>query len=208
MPVKIHNKEYYTVAERIAKLHEKHDDCDVRTKLIASTDNLVVVKATVKAGGKVATGYAEEDRSASSINKTSAMENAETSAVGRALAFLGYAGTEIASADEVAQAITQQKINEALEQQLSHMAAVREHWYSVAKIKEALELAAANESGTDLRWQHLEEALLCWRELGQDTMRALWKAPTKGGVFTTEERKLLDEASNEAHSRNIEDSAA
>ena len=42
------------------------------------------------------------------INKTSALENAETSAVGRALAFLGFAGTEIASADEVANAIKQQ----------------------------------------------------------------------------------------------------
>ena len=59
-------------------------------------------------GRLLATGFAEEVRAASKINRTSALENAETSAVGRALAALGLAGTEYASADEVANAITQQ----------------------------------------------------------------------------------------------------
>jgi hypothetical protein len=56
----------------------------------------------------VAVGHAEENRQASTINKTSALENCETSAYGRALAAFGFAGTEFASADEVAQAISQQ----------------------------------------------------------------------------------------------------
>ena len=60
-------------------------------------------------GGVVVTNapltYAEENRSFGKINKTSALENAETSAVGRALAFLGLGGSEIASADEVSTAI-------------------------------------------------------------------------------------------------------
>ena len=69
------------------------------------------MKATIsdEQGRVRATGHAEEVRASSQINKTSALENAETSAIGRALAALGYAGTEFASADEVAQAITQQK---------------------------------------------------------------------------------------------------
>ena len=50
----------------------------------------------------LATGYAEEVRAASKINATSALENAETSAIGRCLSALGFGGQEYASADEVA----------------------------------------------------------------------------------------------------------
>jgi hypothetical protein len=68
----------------------------------------VVVKASIgKDAAVIATGYAEESRTSSQINRTSALENAETSAIGRALANFGMAGTEYASADEVAQAISQ-----------------------------------------------------------------------------------------------------
>jgi hypothetical protein len=66
---------------------------------------------TLEAEGRtfvLATGYAEERRDSTTINKTSALENCETSAIGRALAAYGYAGTEYASADEVAQAVRQQ----------------------------------------------------------------------------------------------------
>jgi hypothetical protein len=71
------------------------------------------MKATIsdEKGRVIATGHAEEVRASSQINKTSALENAETSAIGRALAALGMAGTEFASADEVAQAIKQQGIH-------------------------------------------------------------------------------------------------
>ena len=56
----------------------------------------------------LSTGTAEELRATSRINQTSALENAETSAVGRALAFLGFANNSIASAEEVSLAIEQQ----------------------------------------------------------------------------------------------------
>jgi hypothetical protein len=56
----------------------------------------------------IATGHAEEFRAASQINSTSALENAETSAIGRALAAAGWGGTEFASANEVQNAIHQQ----------------------------------------------------------------------------------------------------
>jgi hypothetical protein len=74
-------------------------------------DDRVVVRAEIadSAGVTVATGHAEEKRSASQINQTSALENCESSAVGRALAFAGYGGSEIASADEVQNAIYQQE---------------------------------------------------------------------------------------------------
>lgn len=104
--VNIHGKEYLTVAYRINKFREDHKSHCITTDIYSSGDKLVVVKATIIDHGDrvVATGFAEEDRTKGTINKTSALENCETSAVGRALAFFGYAGTEIASADEVANA--------------------------------------------------------------------------------------------------------
>ena len=79
------------------------------TEVVSITENKVVVKATASINGVVlATGHAEEDRKASRINTTSALENAETSAVGRAAAFLGVTNDNIASADEVSLAISMQ----------------------------------------------------------------------------------------------------
>lgn len=109
--VKIHGKEYETVASRVNRFRGDFMlDYSIRTELVSRDENAVVMKALIsdKDGRVIATGYAEENRSASSINKTSALENCETSAIGRALAAFGMAGTEYASADEVAQAITQQ----------------------------------------------------------------------------------------------------
>jgi hypothetical protein len=56
----------------------------------------------------IATGLAEEKRTSSQINRTSALENCETSAIGRALAAFGLGGSEYASANEVQNAIHQQ----------------------------------------------------------------------------------------------------
>lgn len=108
--VSIHGKEYRTVARRIEDFRSKYSSWSIQTDVVARDDAEVVVKATIldDQGRVISTGYAEESRAASKINKTSALENAETSAVGRALAFFGDAGTEIASADEVAGAIQQQ----------------------------------------------------------------------------------------------------
>jgi hypothetical protein len=62
----------------------------------------VTVKAVVSVGDRKFTGHASEVFGSTEINETSALENAETSAVGRALAFAGYGITgSVASADEV-----------------------------------------------------------------------------------------------------------
>lgn len=72
--------------------------------------SIVVMKAVIRTptGRTVASGLASEVVGSSSVNKTSALENCETSAIGRALAFFGFAGTEIASANEVEIAKEQQ----------------------------------------------------------------------------------------------------
>ena len=109
MPVKIHNKEYFTVAERLNELNKNVDgNYTLTTDMVYFRDGMVVFKAILQIEDNTFVGHAMEKESASMINKTSFVECAETSAIGRALASAGYMGTEFASADEVATAIQNQ----------------------------------------------------------------------------------------------------
>lgn len=192
VPIKIHNKDYWTVAERIDKFREDHPDWTILTDLISADDDTVVFKASIAGdnGVIISTGFAEEDRHASAINKSSALEVCETSAVGRALAFYGLAGTEIASADEVAGAISQQAARELIE----YNALVREFWPSINAAKDYLE----PKWGESQNQSHVTDARACLKELGDEIYRKLWRAPSKGGCFTTNERKLLKEPPEDA----------
>lgn len=109
--VNIHGKEYLTVALRVSMLREAHPEWGVETEIVSATDDVVIMKAVIKneEGRIIGTGFAEEKRNASQINRTSALENCETSALGRALAACGLGGTEYASANEVENAIHQQQ---------------------------------------------------------------------------------------------------
>jgi hypothetical protein len=110
MTVKIHGKEYKTVAERVNEIHENEKDkpLSIETELISWENSVVVFKATVTTSQGVFTGHAYESEDSSQINKTSALENCETSAIGRGLASAGLAGSQFASANEVQNAIHQQ----------------------------------------------------------------------------------------------------
>jgi len=111
--VNIRGKEYQTVALRVQKFREAHPDWELSTEIIKADDVVVIMQARIyNAEGKcISTGHAEEFRTSSQINSTSALENAETSAIGRALAAAGWGGTEFASANEVQNAIHQQAPN-------------------------------------------------------------------------------------------------
>ncbi len=108
--VNIHGKDYKTVALRVTELRDSHPEWGIETGLIESNEIFVVMKAKIlnEDGRVIGTGYAEEKRDSSQINRTSALENCETSAIGRALAACGYGGEEYASANEVENAIHQQ----------------------------------------------------------------------------------------------------
>ena len=102
--ISIHGKDYATVALRLAVARRNLGaKLKIETEIVSIDKDTVVCKATVSvAGNVIATGLAEEKRSASRINQTSALENCETSAVGRALAFAGFGGGySIASKEEV-----------------------------------------------------------------------------------------------------------
>ncbi len=103
--VQINGKEYVTVAERLEKLHCEHEKVGIQTEVLRFDDEIVLVKAILSIDDREFVGHAQEVIGSSEVNSTSALENAETSAVGRALAFAGLGvNGSIASADEIKKA--------------------------------------------------------------------------------------------------------
>ena len=112
----IKGKEYVEVNERIKFFRTCADykGFSLLSEIVAFDDAHCIVKATITdAEGKhIANGYAHEVKAGSMINKTSMLENCETSAWGRALGNLGIGiDTSIATYEEVSNAIEQQKGN-------------------------------------------------------------------------------------------------
>ena len=191
--VNIHGKEYLTVARRINDFRAAHPDYGIHTEILSIDTDTAVCRAVItdENGRQVSSGIAEEHRRASKINQTSAVENCETSAVGRALAFFGMAGTEIASADEVAGAISQQRDGEASEYLLKMMDAVRADYELIGEVKQKIWEYSSPNSERQHDPQVAREVAELWLEISNERKEALWVAPSKGGVFTTEERAFL-----------------
>ena len=110
----IRGKQYVEVNERIKffRQEDQYKNWGIFTEfpLLDGEQALCKCSITTPDGSVVAQGHAHEVKSASNINKTSYVENCETSAVGRALAMLGIGiDTSIASANEVEEAIAKQQ---------------------------------------------------------------------------------------------------
>lgn len=102
--IKIHGKDYLTVAGRLAIAHEGSKTLSITTEVLPDTNGNVVIKATVVTDKGTFTGISGANTS-KAIEKQSPYEVAETSAVGRALGFAGYGVTDgIATADEMVKA--------------------------------------------------------------------------------------------------------
>ena len=87
--------DYETVEERLTKYWKDHPDGQIHTQLLEQTANRFIVLASIfrtEADARPwTTGLAEETVQGRGVNATSALENCETSAIGRALANAGYA---------------------------------------------------------------------------------------------------------------------
>jgi len=110
----IRGKQYVEVNERIKffRQEEQYKNWGIHTEFPMLTADECLCRASIvdADGHTVAVGHAHEVKTASNINKTSYVENCETSAVGRALAMLGIGiDASIASANEVQDAIAQQE---------------------------------------------------------------------------------------------------
>ena len=115
--VNIKGNEYAEVSQRIKAFRMCYPNGSITTEILSLDGGIVTIKATVcnEEGAVLGTGIAQEKESASFINKTSYIENCETSAVGRALGMCGFGiDTSIASADEMQNAIINQGKDEKI----------------------------------------------------------------------------------------------
>ncbi len=109
--VDVKGKDYVLVNQRVIAFRKVFPEGRIVTEILKLEGEMCVIQASVFDGDKlIATGLAYEKESSSFINKSSYIENCETSAVGRALGFvwIGIDGS-IASAEEVQNAVLNQK---------------------------------------------------------------------------------------------------
>lgn len=103
--IQIQGKDYVLVSDRIIYFNDNYPKGSINTELISDyASDIIVVKAIVRPEDtdRAFTGYSQAVKGAGFINKTAALENAETSAVGRALAMMGIGVIDsVASADEI-----------------------------------------------------------------------------------------------------------
>ena len=108
--INIKGTEYVPVNERILEFWKIHPEYSICTEIIHNQDDIVIITAKITDGNGVlrATGHAYEKEGNGFINKHHHIENAETSAVGRALGMLGIGiDTSVASFEEVANSTIQ-----------------------------------------------------------------------------------------------------
>jgi hypothetical protein len=109
--VNLKGKSYTMVAQRVQAFRSAAGvEGQILTEIIEQTDQRVLVKASISVWrdgnwSLVANDFAEEYRGQGPVNKTSALENCCTSAIGRALSAAGLSGGEYASSFEVDNAI-------------------------------------------------------------------------------------------------------
>ena len=108
----VKGKPYIEVNQRIKAFRMCFPNGSISTEILFLNDGVVTMKATVcdEEGKILGTGTAQEKEESSFINRTSYIENCETSAVGRALGMCGFGNdTSVASAEEVQNAINNQE---------------------------------------------------------------------------------------------------
>jgi len=87
--------DYEPVASRLDRFLKAHPEARIITDLVHYVGDFAVFKAELWLNGEIiATGWEEEVRNSSHINKTSHLANAETGALGRALANAGLSGSD------------------------------------------------------------------------------------------------------------------
>ena len=94
--IDIKGKQYATVSSRVEAFRKHFPTATIETVLVHDDESKVIIQAKIQIGDTlIATGFAEEFRGDGWINATSALENAETSAIGRELSAAGLYGWRV-----------------------------------------------------------------------------------------------------------------
>ena len=106
----IAGKDYAEVNQRIKAFRMVYPEGTINTEIISLENGVCTMKSTAMNEGKIlGTGFAQEKEGSTFINKTSYIENCETSAVGRALGMCGFGiDTSVCSAEELQNALNNQ----------------------------------------------------------------------------------------------------
>ena len=111
----IKGKEYAEVNQRIKAFRMLYPNGTIQTQMLSNENGVCIFRANIidDKGTLLGTGTAYEKEDSSFINKTSYIENCETSAVGRALGMCGFGiDVSVASAEEVQNAINNQELTQ------------------------------------------------------------------------------------------------
>jgi len=130
--------DYETVEERLIKYWKDHPDGQIHTEILESTASRFIVKASIfrtEADPRPwTTGLAEETVQGRGVNATSALENCETSAIGRALANAGYATKgKRASREEMGKVAAKQAVVEQIATVKKQMSETSQQYVPIAK---------------------------------------------------------------------------
>ena len=111
MTLNVKGKEYAQVNERIKAFRMVYPEGTIKTEIESIENGICIIRAYIYNGELLlGTGTAYEKENSTFINKTSYIENCETSAVGRALGMCGFGiDTSVCSAEEVQNAINNQE---------------------------------------------------------------------------------------------------
>jgi hypothetical protein len=144
--------DYETVEERLVKFWKEHESGRIITTLISGTSSQFIVRAELyKDGSELiwATGLAEETVQGRGVNSTSALENCETSAIGRALANAGYATKgKRASREEMTKVAVKANTEQVIADTKAKLAETAKEYVPIAKEDDPWTIREAKPAGT------------------------------------------------------------
>ena len=162
--ITIQRKEYVMVNEKVKffRSEPQYKDWSIESDIIKHENDEVIVKTVIRdAKGVIrSTGLAHEVAGSSKINSTSHVENCETSAVGRALGFLGIGSDgSIASYEEVTNAIQNQEKDKAPKETPKEYILETDNWAKALKYiavkKDTMSLAQIIKTFEDQKYGKL-----------------------------------------------------
>jgi hypothetical protein len=167
--------DYETVEERLIKYWKDHPDGQIHTKIVEATTTRFIVEASIYRTEADArpwtTGLAEETVQGRGVNATSALENCETSAIGRALANAGYATKgKRASREEMSKVAKSQEVKAKVEEVKAKMADTSQQYVPVAK--------------ADDPWTQWEAAPVATMEQAVETVKQVLGGTTDSDIQT------------------------